>query len=203
MRNLRRRRTPQQPVTALDRAGTGMNTSPAVGRQPRRTPTRTIVTTGVALSILAAVMSVAATSPAQASGPSLPVGTWNQTVHLPQGDEQTMVSFHIDGTVTAIAPSGSIPCPSGTGTCTLGSPSIGLWRIAPNNRVEITIKEYVYDSTGRLVNFIIPHSFATLSSDGNSYTASDVTGIWTAQNQLLFTAAATADGTRLQFPSQY
>ncbi|MCX4904648.1 hypothetical protein [Streptomyces sp. NBC_00878] len=183
----------------------GKSVPSAAGSKHRQLSKRSIVTSGICLSILGtAVLVMPAEGATRDSGGAplgLPVGTWNQIVHLPHADEQTMVSFHADGTVSGIAPAASLPCPSGTGTCTLGSASLGRWRSTGGNTLQFVLKEYVYDTNGNLVNFIIPKVQVTLSDGGNSYHGKSTTGFWTTGDQLLFTAGSTADATRMPFPS--
>jgi hypothetical protein len=158
---------------------------------------------GLLIVVLAAAGSVAATGAASAHRdvPAVPVGTWNQVVSTPRGNEQTMVSFHPDGTVSGIAPEGGAPCASGTGPCSLEMPSLGRWApTAQPGTFTYTLTEYIYDSNGNLNGFLIPDETITLSSDGQSYTGTATTGIWTTSGTLVLTVQATSTGSRLKFP---
>ncbi len=130
------------------------------------------------------------------------IGTWNQIVDIPgQGNEQTSVSLHVDGTVSAIAPPIQLPCPADpSSSCTLGSPSLGIWKPTGTKTFRYTIRENLYDSNNNVVNFVEPDVSATLSSDGLTYTGTANTGFYTTGGQLLFTVSATDTGTRMQFP---
>jgi hypothetical protein len=155
------------------------------------------------LIIVLAAGSVAATDAASTHRDVriAPVGTWNQVVSTPRGDEQTMVSLHPDGTVSGIAPRGNVPCASGTGPCSLEMPSLGRWApTAQPSTFTYTLTEYVYDSNGNLNGFLIPDETITLSSDGQSYTGTVTTGFWTTSGTLVFTVRATSSGSRLKFP---
>ena len=143
---------------------------------------------GIALAILVAGSSVAYAGPASANAADAAsvVGTWDMTVQLITGaSEQDFVTLHSDGTVSAVAPPGPLPCPSGSGTCTLGNASLGRWVMTGPSTFRITITEYVMDSSGNLVNFFIPDLRATLSANGNSYSCVTTLGIWTAQGTWL------------------
>ncbi len=158
---------------------------------------------GLLIVVLAAAGTAAATNSASAHGdvPTVPVGTWNQDVSTPRGDEQTMVSFHPDGTVSGIAPEGAAPCASGTGPCSLGMPSLGRWAPAAQpNTFTYTVTEYIYDPNGNLNGFLIPDETITLSSDGQSFTGTATSGIWTTSGTLVRTVQAASSGSRLKFP---
>ena len=89
--------------------------------------------------------------------PLSPIGAWNLIVTFPDGSQSpSSLRFTPDGTVINYTP----------------GPGIGTWSMISSNQFQYQFVEQIFDSQGNQIGYVDVQQQATLSANGNTYTAS-------------------------------
>jgi hypothetical protein len=124
------------------------------------------------------------------------VGSWNFKVTV-TGDCTTckyigMIAFNQGGTV--VEQRGTAVEYNGLGY--VERTALGTWRSTGTSVYRFRMKNFVFDSTGKLSAFIVGTSDVTLSATLNSFSGSGTAQIFKASGTLIGTTAFTISGTR-------
>lgn len=147
------------------------------------------------LTILGIVELIPSLTQAQTSDPL--VGSWNFKATIngcTTGCKYIgMISFNLGG--TAVEERGTVLEYSGLGY--VERTALGTWRrTAGTPFYTFRMKNFIFDSTGKLAAFIVGTSGVTLSSSLNSFTGSGTAKIFNANGALTDTEMFTITGTR-------
>ena len=116
-----------------------------------------IARVGVGFGVVVHQGRTASISQAHAKSSLSPVGRWNLTVTFPDGSQSpSSLRFTPDGTVINYTP----------------GPGIGTWSMISSNQFQYQFVEQIFDSQGNQIGYVDVQQQATLSANGNTYTAS-------------------------------
>jgi hypothetical protein len=116
-----------------------------------------IALVGVGFGVAVHQGRTASISQAHAKSSLSPVGRWNLTVTFPDGSQSpSSLRFTPDGTVINYTP----------------GPGIGTWSMTSSNQFQYQFVEQIFDSQGNQIGYVDVQQQATLSANGNTYTAS-------------------------------
>ena len=92
-----------------------------------------------------------------AKDPVNPIGAWNLIVTFPDGSQSpSTLRFYQDGTMVNYTP----------------GPGTGTWSMTSSNQFQYQFVEQIYNNLGVQTGYVDVQQQATLSANGNTYTAS-------------------------------
>ena len=92
-----------------------------------------------------------------AKSPLSPIGPWNLIVTFPDGSQSpSSLRFNKDGTMINYTP----------------GPGTGTWSMISSNQFQYQFEEQIYNNLGVQTGYVDVQQQATLSANGNTYTAS-------------------------------
>ncbi len=157
------------------------------------------VSTAIALGalLLAQLGTQAQAAPATPVFSDPIVGTWNVVVDIyncttgnpiGSGSQQALALFNADGTRHE----------TGASNPALRTPGYGNWHRVKKNEYEFAFKFYRFDGTGAFIGSTSVRHDLFLSADGTSYFSDGVAEFFTAANNPMFVACASATATRYE-----
>ena len=140
-----------------------------------------IALVGVGFGVVVHQGSTASISQAHAKSSLSPVGRWNLTVTFPDGSQSpSSLRFTRDGTVINYTP----------------GPGIGTWSMISSNQFQYQFVEQIFDSQGNQIGYVDVQQQATLSANGNTYTASGQGTVHAMDGTVLAINQTTTQATR-------
>lgn len=125
-------------------------------------------------------------SRAYADSPLNPNGQWNLIVTFMDTGAQSPSTFKLNG-----GPTWGILVNYTPG------PGMGIWRMTSSNQFQYIFIEKILDNQGNQIAYVDVQQKATLSADGNTYTASGQGTVYAMDGTLLAVNQTTTQATRV------
>ena len=116
-----------------------------------------------------------------AKDPLSPIGAWNLIVTFPDGSQSpSSLKFYKDGTMINYTP----------------GPGTGTWTMTSSNQFQYQFEEQIDNTLGIQTAYVDVQQLATLSANGNTYTASGQGTVHAMDGTLLAINQTTTQATR-------
>ena len=140
-----------------------------------------IALVGVGFGVVVHQGRTASISQAHAKSSLSPVGRWNLTVTFPDGSQSpSSLRFTPGGTVINYTP----------------GPGTGTWSMTSSNQFQYQFEEQIDNNLGIQTGYVDVQQQATLSANGNTYTASGLGTVHAMDGTLLAINQTTTQATR-------
>ena len=140
-----------------------------------------IALVGVGFGVVVHQGRTAPISQAHAKSSLNPIGPWNLIVTFPDGSQSpSSLRFNKDGTMINYTP----------------GPGTGTWSMTSSNQFQYQFKEQIDNNLGVQTGYVDVQQQATLSANGNTYTASGLGTVHAMDGTVLAVNLTTTVATR-------